>query len=358
MWWYPLLGFFVIYLVCFGLLKLLTRGGKKRQDEILTSHGHRPLVFGAITQALAGVLPCGAATRQRLSRFLPHAGYYHRLALTEFLALRNILVVGWALLTVAVIVVVTEPGEPLMYEIAGGGLMAALLLYSLPRLGLEIAAKRRVRRIGEALPDALDMITMCMSGGLPLQYAMSRVSDEMQSIHPDLAFELRIVGRQMEAGSLDSAITQFARRIDAPEVHSLAAMICQTEQQGGNVASAFETFADSVRLNRRQRAEEVGNKTAIKLLFPLVFCLAPPVYLMLLAPAAIEVRDVVLRENQPGGALAASKIDIRALQQSTSAIPAPSFEVGTEMSRNGNGNGNGNGARPTPPAPAAPGSTN
>lgn len=322
MWWLPLLAFLVVYVLCFGLLKLLMRGRKNRQDEILTSHGRRRLIFGAMTHALAGVLPTRAATRQRLARFLPHAGYYHRLALAEFLSLRNTLVVGWVLLVMAMIVAATEPGEPLMYQMGVVGLVGALLLYSMPRLVLEIAANRRVRRIGEGLPDALDMITMCMSGGLPLQHAMTRVSDELQSIHPDLAFELRIVGRQMDAGSLDSAITQFARRIDAPEVHSLAAMICQTEQQGGNVASAFETFADSVRLNRRQRAEEMGNKTAIKLLFPLVFCLAPPVYLMLLAPAVLEIREVVTRESEPGGALAASKVDIRALQETAAEMPS------------------------------------
>jgi len=163
------------------------------------------------------------------------------------------------------------------------------------------------------------MATMCMSGGMPLQSALVRVSDEMQSIHPDLAFELRVVGRQMEAASLDKAVSQFAARIEAPEVQSLAAILGQTERQGAGVAAAFELFADNVRLNRRQRAEEAGNKTAIKLLFPLVFCLAPPVYLMLLAPAAMELTDFVRRERQPGGALSASAESVAPLLPDTSS---------------------------------------
>jgi tight adherence protein C len=163
------------------------------------------------------------------------------------------------------------------------------------------------------------MATMCMSGGVPLQSALMRVSDEMQSIHPDLAFELRVMGRQMEAASLDMAVGQFAARIDAPEVQSLAAILGQTERQGSGVAAAFELFADNVRLNRRQRSEEAGNKTAIKLLFPLVFCLAPPVFLMLLAPAAVELTDFVKRERQPGGAISASAESVKPLLPDSSA---------------------------------------
>ena len=91
------------------------------------------------------------------------------------------------------------------------------------------------------------------------------------------------------------------KKIDTPEVQSLAAIIGQTEQQGSSVALAFQDFADNVRLARRQTADERGNKTALKLLFPLVFCLAPPVYMMLLMPAAIEMSQFIKREAQPGG---------------------------------------------------------
>jgi tight adherence protein C len=182
-------------------------------------------------------------------------------------------------------------------------------------------AAGRKRRIEESLPDAMDMITMCTSAGLPLQHSIARVSDELQSTHPDLSYELRIVGRQTEAGSLNSAIQQFAKRMDAPEIHSVAAMVWQAEQQGASVAGAFHTFADQVRMNRRQRAEEAGNKAAFKMLFPLIFCLAPAVYLMLLGPAVLELRDFFRREKQPGGALSASPAAIRSALSNTEAAP-------------------------------------
>ena len=327
--WISLISFFLAPLACAAMVIPLIRGGRNRDGDLSLGGRRRPLLFGPLTAALAGILPCSAPTRQKLTRFLHHAGHYHRQALAEFLALRNTLVVGWVLLAATALVVITNPGDQKSIPILVGGLIVAIMLYTLPRLFLEVMGHNRVQRIEESLPDALDMATMCMSGGVPLQSALMRVSDEMQSIHPDLAFELRVVGRQMEAGSLDTAVRQFAGRIDAPEVQSLAAILGQTERQGSGVAAAFELFADNVRLNRRQRSEEAGNKTAIKLLFPLVFCLAPPVYLMLLGPAVVELSDFVKRERAPGGALAASSEGFKPLSQDTSirqlrpATPGP-----------------------------------
>ena len=257
------------------------------------------------------MLPVGRETRQRYIRFLRQAGHYHSQAVTEFLSLRNALVVGTVLWITATIVVVTEPGDAASIWLAVAGLIAIVIVYSLPRLVLETMAKRRTRRIEESLPDAMDMITMCVSAGLPLQQAILRVSGEMQLSHPDLSFELRIVGRQTQASSLNSAFQQFAKRMDVPEVHSMASMVWQAEQLGAGVAGAFQSFSDQVRLQRGQRALEAGNKTAFKMLFPLVFCLAPAVYIMLLGPAVLDLREFFRRERQPGGAL--SRETIRSL---------------------------------------------
>jgi tight adherence protein C len=337
--WIALISFSLVPLACSAMMIRLIRDGRNRDDDAGAAGRRRVLLFGSLTSALAGILPCSASTRAKLTRFLHHAGHYHPQALAEFLALRNTLVAGWVLLAATALVVIPDPGDELALPIVLGGLIVAFLLYALPRLFLEVIGRNRVQRIEESLPDALDMATMCMAGGVPLQSALVRVSDEMQSIHPDLAFELRVVGRQMEAASLDTAVKQFAARIEAPEVQSLAAILGQTERQGSGVAAAFELFADNVRLNRRQRSEEAGNKTAIKLLFPLVFCLAPPVYLMLLAPAGMEISDFVRRERRPGGALSASAESVKPLlpdlsprqPRETPASPGPTR--GPQVSR-------------------------
>ncbi len=321
------LVFLAVTVGSFLLLNGFVRAGGNREDAVMTPRGARPLIFGGLTHALAGIFPLRPETRERYLKFLRQAGHYHSQALAEYLALRNALVVGAFVLTLATIVVATEPGEPLMYQIGIAGLVVIVLLYSLPRLGLEAAANARTRRIEQSLPDALDMITMCTSAGLPLQHAILRISDELRSSHPDLAFELRIVGRHAETNALSSAFQHFARRLDVPDVHSVASMVRQAEQQGSSVAGAFHAFSDQVRLTRRQRAEEAANKTAFKMLFPLVLCLMPAVYLVLLGPAVLELRNFFRTAREPGGPLAMPDLQVLAAPavspELTGPTPAP-----------------------------------
>lgn len=299
----PIIAFVVVFLVFFVTATIFLRVGRNDEQTVLVGNRQRRLLFGGLTGALSIAIPTGAENREKLQRFLRHAGHYHRSALAEYLALRNAAILSWLALVVTFIAVGTEPGDGLLAPSLVVGAFGLVVCYALPRLLLESMARHRLQRIEDGLPDALDMITMCMSGGLPLQTALVRVSDELQESRADLAYELRIVGRQMEAGSLSGSLRRFAERIDTADVQTLSAIIGQTDAQGSGVAAAFQDFADTVRLTRRQRAEEQGNKTTFKLLFPLIFCLAPPVYLMLLAPAALELRSFMDRETRDGGIL-------------------------------------------------------
>lgn len=300
----PLYVFLGVSLLFFGVAMLMSRTSRSGEGEVFAAGQKRAMIFGALTPALAGLLPIGAKTRKRLSTELCQAGYYHRDAATEYLALRNTLVLGWVFLVGTLLVVGSAPGEPLDVYLVGAGAIGMILLYGLPRLVVGAWARGRVRRIEYSLPDALDMISMCMTGGLTFPQSLSRVSTELATSYPDLACELRIVSRQAESGTLNRAVKGFAERVDTPEVQSLASVIGQTEHHGGAVATAFHQFAGDVRRQRRQLAEEKGNRTSIHMLFPLVLCLAPPIYLLLLAPAAIELRGFVVEENRPGGLLA------------------------------------------------------
>jgi tight adherence protein C len=312
-------GTFVLF---FGLMLLGLASGRNSGQDLIPGYRRRPPIFGGLTSALSHLLPSGQRERDKLSRFLRQAGHYHRTALMEYLALRNALVLGWGLLVLSFIALATEPGDGWLRPVLIVGAIGGVAFFAVPRLILESLAKSRVERVERDLPDALDMITMCMSGGLSLPVAMDRVSSELCPSHPDLAYELRIVGRQMEAGSLEGAVQRFAERIDTTEVQSLAAMIGQTQTHGASVVGAFQDFADDIREVRRQRADEQGNKTAIKMLFPLVFCLAPPVYLLLLAPAGIELSRFVKRETQAGGVLASSPDELNAVIGTTGSSPA------------------------------------
>ncbi len=306
---YPAIAAFLgISVFCYGLGWILIRGRRNRDAEVFSRGRRRPLIFGPLTAALAGVIPSTAAGKAKVTKEMRRAGYYHRFAFEEFASLRNALIVGWVLLIGTLIVAGTEPGDQMTATLLIVGVVGVMLLYGLPRLILHSRASARVQRIQYSLPDALDMITMCMTGGLPLHGALGRVSKELGATHPDLACELRILGRQMDAGSLDGALRQFADRIDTPDAQSLAVLVSQTEKQGGSVSGAFHEFADEVRRARRQRAEEQGNKTTVKMLLPLVFCLAPPIYMLLLTPAIIELRSFVLHENEAGGVLSPASL--------------------------------------------------
>ncbi len=313
-----LLGVFLsVSLTVFSLGRLLFGIGRNQPNE----PGARSPALGWLTEAFAGVIPSSPGTRNKLRQELVQAGYYARTATDEFLALRNAAMTIWLIFVGCVLVAAIEPDSPHVNSVLIGGLVGLLLIYAIPRIVLGGQAKGRVQRIQYALPDALDMITMTMTGGLPMQRAIERVSGELRAPHPDLACELAIIGRQSDAASLELALKQFSQRIDLPEVSGLTALVSQTERLGANVSEAFRDFADSVRRTRRQRAEERGNRSSVKLLFPIVLCLAPPVYVMLLGPAALEMKNFFLDNRRSGSAIAQEIEDAQASPLTRIATP-------------------------------------
>jgi tight adherence protein C len=105
---------------------------------------------------------------------------------------------------------------------------------------------------------------------------------------------------------MTKALKEFARRMNAPDVNALASLVSQSERTGTHVASAVTEFADSIRRQFRQRAEERASKTTIRMLFPVIFCLAPPVFILLLGPPVLQLRNFVRQANAPGGVLNAT----------------------------------------------------
>jgi len=303
----PVVAFAAIGVLVYSLGRMLLGGKRTEPDEEVGAP--RPLAFGPLTHALAAVLPISGSKRESIARELKHAGYYHPFALEEFLSIRNALVIGWVLLTATGLVAIDSADGKLALPILAVGVVGLIFLYGVPRLWLQSVASKRVMRLQLGLPDALDMLTMCLSGGLPLQPSLERVSGELRETHPDFSQELDIIRRHADAHTLEYALTRFSDRIDLPETKSLAALITHTERLGTNVAGALRDYADGIRRNHRQRAEERGNRTSVKLLLPVVLCLAPPIYILLLAPALLELRGFMIRENQDGGILSTADMD-------------------------------------------------
>lgn len=252
--------------------------------------------------ALAGVLPQPKNEVEKIERDLKRAGYYYSTALLDYMATRNGLIVAIVVVT-GVLAIIADPNSRTPQWILAGGALTAVLGYALPRLLLHWQANRRVDRIHRGLPDALDIVRMCVTAGLPLRESLSRVSKQVGFFHPDIAVEFEVIRRQADADTMPAALQQFARRIDTPDVNSLAALVSQNQQLGTHVGSAITEYADSLRISRKQRADERASKTTIKLLFPVILCLAPPIYILLCGPPIVKLKNFVNDSRQPGGVL-------------------------------------------------------
>jgi tight adherence protein C len=168
--------------------------------------------------------------------------------------------------------------------------VGAVLGFMGPGLWLDWKVEARKMRIRDALPDTLDLLVVCLEAGSSVDQAIVKSTGELEIAYPDIAEELRTIMTEVRAGkSRNEAFKGFAQRTKLDEARALATMLVQTERFGTSVAQALRAHADSVRTQRRQRAEERAAKIAVKLVFPLVIFLFPALYVVLLGPAVLEV---------------------------------------------------------------------
>lgn len=171
---------------------------------------------------------------------------------------------------------------------------AAFLGYVLPNIWLMWRIKNRQREIFESFPDALDLMTVCVEAGLALDAALARVGEEMRLKSVTLAEELHLVSLEMRAGSSrERALRNLALRTGVEEIDSLVALLVQSDRFGTSVADSLRVHSDSLRTKRRLRAEEAAAKIAVKLLFPLIFCIFPALMLVLLGPSFLTMARVL-----------------------------------------------------------------
>lgn len=224
----------------------------------------------------------GEQTRSRLIR----AGLYQNSSLMFFYASQIMFVLiplaigvfayGMGLMTqkVAILVALTTS-------------VAGVLL---PGLFLDYLKRRRQTTIRRALPDALDVITVCVEAGLSLSASIVRVANELSAAHPLLGMEMTIVHREIQMGkTAGTALRSFGDRFDLEEIRSLSSVIQQSERYGASIAPALRVHGDSLRERRMQSAHERAQKAAVKLLFPTVICIFPALLVVVLGPAAFDI---------------------------------------------------------------------
>jgi len=169
-------------------------------------------------------------------------------------------------------------------------IMAVVLGFFFPDLWLARAIKKRREHIRLSLPDALDMLAICMEAGLGLDQGIVRIGQELRISHPELSEELLQINFEQRAGSQRiAAWKSFSDRVDLESVRSFVAMLIQTDRFGTPISKSLGNFSDALRTQRRQKAEEMAAKTTIKLVPPLVFFIFPSIGIVVVGPAVISV---------------------------------------------------------------------
>lgn len=216
---------------------------------------------------------------------LVQAGYRRDDALTIFFGIRiTFALVLFALFSSSII------ARPNML-LALGGLGFG---YLLPGMVLARRAKARAHRIRLALADMLDLLVVSVEAGLGLDQAIARVGSELAFAYPELSDELRLINLELRAGKPRAeALRNLADRTGVDDLSSLVTMLIQTDKFGTSIAQSLRVFSETLRTKRRQRAEEAAAKTGVKMVFPLVFCIFPAIWIVTIGPAAIRFVTVL-----------------------------------------------------------------
>jgi len=229
--------------------------------------------------------------KAQMQKRMIQAGLYKRNAIIAFATARVVLVLMMVGLGVLVGTLFQEVEMPIALAIGATCGLAGTIV---PSFWLDHVKRNRQTKVRRSLPDALDVLCVCLEGGLSLSGALVRVASELGTAHPLLAMELAIVERETQMGlTTGEAMQQFADRFELEELRSLASVIRQTEKMGGGVTQALQVYAETLREKRFQRAQELGQKAAIKILFPTLFCIFPGLFVVILGPAAIQIWDVL-----------------------------------------------------------------
>jgi tight adherence protein C len=233
-------------------------------------------------ERLSKVLPKKSAKNaSRLRRRLNAAGYEHYGAVVLYSAAQLVLPI------------VCGAAPLLLLGVKSGGILAAAAAqvgFAIPSLVLSRLTAKYRKAIQDGLPDALDLIIVCVEAGSSLDQAIVKASRELEISLPAIARELKTLSTETRAGKPRlEAFQDLARRTGVDEVRSLVAMLIQADRFGTSVAQGLRTHADTSRIKRRQRAEERASTIGVKLVFPLVLCLIPALYVVCLGPVVVRI---------------------------------------------------------------------
>jgi tight adherence protein C len=266
------------------LRDLSRQDGPVSEQESITK-----LAMTALPKMGMPLVPSDEEERTRLQARLIHAGLYSRQAMVVFLGVKALLMVapaGLGMLAGLLGLVTIGTGVICGACLGIGGMIG-------PSFWLDRKKASRQSNFRRALPDALDVLVICLEGGLSLPGGLKRVSGELRGAHPILAAELNIVQREIQLGrSPGEALGKMGERSDLEEIRSMASVIMQAERFGASLVKSLRVHAEILRHKRQQRAEEMAQTAATKVLFPTILFILPAMFVVILGPAVIHLSEI------------------------------------------------------------------
>jgi tight adherence protein C len=259
----------------------------------LPSYARRPPLLAKLIAQLGGFLPAKDGT-DAMRTGLVRAGIRREDAVLVFLGSKVLCAVALPILWMGVGYGLGKP----IGNVMGISLFLGFLGFYLPTFYIGLRQSGRHMEIMSALPDALDLMVVCVEAGLGLGAAIQRVGLEIRLASTALSDELAQVNQEMQTGvSRSDSLRNLAERTGVEDIYSLVAMLIQTDKLGTSIAASLRAHADSMRTRRRQRAEQMARKASIKLAFPLVFLIFPALLVTILGPAGIQLLKALAANN-------------------------------------------------------------
>jgi len=264
----------------------------ERLDEVeqqVAGPEPRPTFFDSIAAAFAIRFSETKKGQAEFRQLLRGAGLYHPQAATHFYAMRFIFLMA-PLAAAGAIAMQSE--RQFLTPILLCGVLAAAVLSIVPRLYVFFLRRRRATNIRHTLPEAMDMLSMCVGGGMPLNAALDHVARQLTHC-PELAEELLILKCQAELSSLKLALNDLSARVNLPDVRQLTGLLTRGERFGTKLAGTLIEQSDHMRQTRKRLATAQANKTPVKLVLPMLLCFAPAALILLVGPAMIELKEFI-----------------------------------------------------------------
>jgi tight adherence protein C len=256
---------------------------------------HPSLVFRDLVTKLGNLIPASPKDVTVMQRRLIRAGFRKPSALKYLYGAKGILgVLLPVLVTLAITKSDAEPSNKVIAVIA-----AVAVGFFGPNEYIRLSAKRRQKQISRGLPNALDLLVVCVESGLGLDQAVVQVAKELEHAHPEISEEFALVNLELKAGKRRAdALRNLAERTASDDLKKLVAVLIQADRFGTGVAQSLRAHADYMRVQARQIAEEKAAKLGVKLVFPIFFCILPSLFVVTVGPVVMKImRELIPMMN-------------------------------------------------------------